>query len=336
MSEGVNGDLLRRLSDLLSEAGSAASRAGASFVEDVVQELEHGISKIRGKSEASVQALLAHTFDQIDRWRENKGRPTGVGTDYFDLDDMTGGFQPGNLIVIGGRPSMGKTSLALNICQRVAEQGTAVAFFSLEMAANQVVQNILCCRAKLDGQAMRKGRITEKQFVRLQEEAEWLYQTPIHIDDKASSLRKIENKARKLVAGQNVGIIVVDSLQLMSDTGRFPDRYAEQAAIVVGLKALAHDLCIPIMVVSALNRGVESRDDYQPRLTDLRDCGAIEDVADVVLMLHREDYYRPTTENLGLALVTIAKQRNGPVGTVVLRFFREWMRFENYTKATGA
>ncbi len=281
----------------------------------------------------SISTVLQTTFERIDRLREREGRLTGLGTDFYDFDDLTGGLQAGELIVVAARPSMGKTSLALNLTERVASHGAQVAFFSLEMSNQQVIQNMLCCRAQIDGQAMRKGRITDQQYKRLQDEAARLYETPIFVDDSPGiTITQLRAKCRRLKQKHGIQMVVVDYLQLMSVGGRVESRQQEISAISRGLKGIARELAIPVVALSQLNRDVENRDDHRPRMSDLRESGAIEQDADVIVLLHRDEVYKPTEQNAGLAQIIIAKQRNGPTGEVVLRFFREYMRFENYTR----
>jgi replicative DNA helicase len=228
---------------------------------------------------------------------------------------------------------MGKTTLALNITERVASGGAGCAFFTLEMSKQQVIQNMLCSRAQIDGSAMRKGRITDQQYRRLQEEAARLYEANIFIDDTPGiSITQLRAKCRRLKQKHGIGMVVVDYLQLMSAGARIESRQQEISTISRGLKALARELSVPVIALSQLNRDVENRDDHRPRMSDLRESGAIEQDADVIILLHREDYFKPTEQNAGLAQIIIAKQRNGPTGEVALRFFREYMRFENYTR----
>lgn len=282
---------------------------------------------------SSIADVLQTTFERIDRLREREGRLTGLGTDYYDLDDMMGGLQQGELIIIAARPSMGKTTLALNVTERVASTGAGAAFFSLEMSKHQVIQNMLCCRSQIDGSAMRKGRITDHQYKRLQEEAARLYEARIYVDDTPGiSITQLRAKARRLKQKHGIDMIVVDYLQLMTAGARIESRQQEISAISRGLKAIARELSIPVIALSQLNRDVENRDDHRPRMSDLRESGAIEQDADVIILLHRDEYFKPTEQNAGLAQIIIAKQRNGPTGEVVLRFFREYMRFENYTR----
>ncbi|MCB9876377.1 MAG: replicative DNA helicase [Planctomycetes bacterium] len=304
---------------------------------DLLDEAERQIFEIsrldKSGDAVSIADILQSTFERIDRLREREGRLTGLGTDYYDFDDMTGGLQPGELIILAARPSMGKTTFALNLTERVADNGGSIAFFSLEMSNQQVIQNMLCCRSQIDGSAMRKGRITDLQYKRLQEEAAKLYETPIFVDDTPGiSITQLRAKCRRMKQKHGIGMVVVDYLQLMTGGGRFESRQQEISAISRGLKGIARELSVPVIALSQLNRDVENRDDHRPRMSDLRESGAIEQDADVIILLHRDDYFKPTEENAGLAQVIIAKQRNGPTGEVVLRFFKEYMRFENYTR----
>ncbi len=280
-----------------------------------------------------ISDILQETFQRIDRLREREGRLTGLGTDYYDFDDMTGGLQPGELVIVAARPSMGKTSFALNLTERVASSRHGVAFFSLEMSNQQVIQNMLCNRAQIDGQAMRKGRITDAQYRRLTDEAQTLYDLPIYVDDTAGmTVTQLRSKCRRLKQKYDISMVVVDYLQLMTAGGRVESRQQEIATISRAMKGIARELKVPVIALSQLNRDVENRDDHRPRMSDLRESGAIEQDADVIILLHRDEYYKPTETNAGLAQIIIAKQRNGPTGEVTLRFFREYMRFENYTR----
>ncbi|MBL8730955.1 MAG: replicative DNA helicase [Planctomycetes bacterium] len=324
---------------LLETCLDVARRAydNESDAKDLLDEAERQIFEIsrldKSGDAVSIANVLQSTFERIDRLREREGRLTGLGTDFYDFDDMTGGLQAGELIIVAARPSMGKTTFALNLTERVANGGASVAFFSLEMSSQQVIQNMLCNRAQIDGQAMRKGRITDQQYKRLQDEAARLYETPIFVDDTPGiSITQLRAKCRRLKQRHNINMCVVDYLQLMSGGGRFESRQQEISAISRGLKSLARELSMPVIALSQLNRDVENRDDHRPRMSDLRESGAIEQDADVIVLLHRDDYYKPTEQNAGLAQIIIAKQRNGPTGEVVLRFFREYMRFENYTR----
>jgi replicative DNA helicase len=324
---------------LLATCLDVARRAydNESEAKELLDEAERQIFEISGLDKSgdavSIADVLQSTFERIDRLREREGRLTGLATDYYDFDDMTGGLQPGELIIIAARPSMGKTTFALNLTERVSNHGAGIAFFSLEMSNQQVIQNMLCNRSQIDGSAMRKGRITDQQYKRLQDEAAKLYETPIFVDDTPGiSITQLRAKARRLKQKHDISMVCVDYLQLMTGGGRFESRQQEISAISRGLKSIARELSVPVIALSQLNRDVENRDDHRPRMSDLRESGAIEQDADVIILLHRDDYFNPTVENAGLAQIIIAKQRNGPVGEVVLRFFREYMRFENYTR----
>ncbi|MEZ5962661.1 MAG: replicative DNA helicase [Planctomycetota bacterium] len=306
---------------------------------ELLEDAERRIFQIAREGQASdaksIDQILAETFDRIDHLREREGRLTGLATHYFDLDDMTGGLHPGELIILAARPSMGKTSLALNVMERVSRENNGVVFFSLEMSAQQVIQNLLCNRAQIHGLALRKGRITNDQYQRLHQEAEALYEAPIFVDDSPGlSITQARAKCRRLKQRNpdKVKLIVVDYLQLMTAGSRIESRQQEIASISRGLKAIARELSVPVIALSQLNRDVENRDDHRPRMSDLRESGAIEQDADVIMLLHRDEYYKRTEDNAGLAQVIVAKQRNGPTGEVQLRFFPEYMRFENYQR----
>ena len=284
-------------------------------------------------SAISITDILHQTFERIDRLREAQGRLTGLATGFVDLDDITAGLQNGELIIIAARPSMGKTSLAINFCERVASAGKPVVLFSLEMSSQQVIQNMLCCRAQIDSQALRRGRITDQQYRRLQEQAESLYEADMFVDDTPGlTISGLRTRCRRLKQKENISLVVLDYLQLMSGGSKVESRQQEIANISRGLKGLARELDIPVVALSQLNREVESRDNHRPRMSDLRESGAIEQDADVIMLLHREEYYNPSEENAGLAQIIVAKQRNGPTGDVTLRFFREYMRFENFQR----
>jgi replicative DNA helicase len=303
----------------------------------LLDEAERHIFEIARTNEtsevATIDRILQQTFERIDFFRARAGQPTGLVTGYDDLDEYTGGLQPGELIVIAARPSMGKTSLALNIAERVGRRGNGVVVFSLEMAAQQVISNMLCCRSQVDGQAVRSGRLTDKQYRELQREAAELYESPIFVDDSSGlSPISLRAKCRRLKQRHKIGLVVVDYLQLMTTGRREENRQQEIATISRALKGLARELAVPVVALSQLNRDVEAREDHKPRMSDLRESGAIEQDADVIMLLHREEYFKPTEDNRGLAQVIIAKQRNGPTGEVTLRFFREFMRFESFTR----
>jgi replicative DNA helicase len=328
--------VLRRLLETCLEVCRRAYE-NSSRVDDLLDETEQRIFEIArlklASDTQSIADVLQSTFERIDNLRDRKGRLTGIATGFYDFDDMTAGLQPGELVIVAARPSMGKTSLALNLVERIARDGHGVALFTLEVSNQQIIQNMLCSRAQIDGLALRRGQITDNQYRRLQEEAARLYEAPIYIDDSAGlSAPAFRAKCRRLKQKHDIALVVVDYLQLMSAGGRVESRQQEISSISRTLKAVAREIKVPVVALSQLNRDVENRDDHRPRMSDLRESGAIEQDADVVVLLHREEYYKRTEENAGLAQLIIAKQRNGPTGEVNLRFFREFMRFENFQR----
>jgi replicative DNA helicase len=277
---------------------------------------------------AGIGDVLKDTIATIDRTQQ--GNLTGLSTGYFELDDITCGLQPSELIVIAGRPSMGKTSFALNLADHAAvDDGKAVAVFSLEMAKKQLVQNMLCSRARVNAHSVRKGSLAESEWEMITTTLGPLSEAPIFIDDTpALSATQLRAKARRLKARHDIGLIIVDYLQLM-EARRAENRQQEISQISRGLKGLARELEVPLIAISQLNRSVDAREDHRPRMSDLRESGAIEQDADLILFLFREEYYEPREDNRNIAELIVAKQRNGPTGTVKLMFEARWMRFEN-------
>jgi replicative DNA helicase len=271
--------------------------------------------------------LISETFHILQKGEE--GKLTGLSTGFKDLNDLTCGFQHSQLIVVAGRPSMGKTSFALNITEHVGVmEKMPVVFFSLEMSAQQLVQNMLCSWAKLNAHHVRKRGISTDEWTKLTMAASFITDAPIFIDDSPNlTLMEVRAKARRLKAQKGIKMVVVDYLQLL-EPPRAENRQQEVSIISRGLKSLAMELEIPVIAVSQLNRAVEAREDRRPRMSDLRESGSIEQDADIVLLLHREGYYDPQ-KNPRLTEVIIAKQRNGPTDTVKLTFLTECMRFES-------
>jgi replicative DNA helicase len=305
---------------------------------DVLDAAEREIFDIsqRRRSEGFVKigVLIPHSIEKVESLYQKKEYVTGVSSGFTDLDTMTAGFQPADLIIIAARPSMGKTSLALNIAEHAAVmEKIPAAIFSLEMSREQLVLRMLCSHARVNAHNVRTGFISEKHdFPKLVNAAGRLAAAPIFIDDSPSiSVLEMRAKARRLAAKEGIRLIIVDYLQLMrSAIRKSENRQQEISEISRSLKALARELSVPVIVLSQLNREAEGRDDRKPRLSDLRESGAIEQDADVVFLLFREEYYFPDNEEArGKAEVSIAKQRNGPVGTVKLVFMQECTHFEN-------
>jgi replicative DNA helicase len=280
--------------------------------------------------------ILHDTFDHISNLHDREGRLTGVSTGYYDLDDITSGLQNSELIVIAARPSMGKSSLVLNIAEHAGtKEKKPTLIFSMEMSAQQVAQNILCSTAKIDAHLLRTGKLDDNQFSNLSLAMGDLSESEIFIDDTPGlGLLELRAKARRLKLQHNIQMIIVDYLQLMEGR-KAENRQQEISGISRGLKALARELEVPVIAVSQLNRSVETRDGHTPRMSDLRESGSIEQDADVIILLHREDYYDPT-KRPGEVDLNIAKQRNGPTGRVKLTFRREILRFENYQHNTSS
>ena len=276
---------------------------------------------------------------------------TGVPSGFRDLDEITAGFQPSELIIIAARPSMGKTAFVLNIAQNAAlDAKTPVAFFSLEMSKQSLLQRMLTSEARVDAQRLRKGKLRDDEFVQLGRAAGLLSQAPVWIDDTpAISLLEMRSKARRLKAENDIGMIVVDYLQLMVGPPSSENRQQEISTISRSLKALARELRVPVVALSQLSRAPEQRagDNKRPQLSDLRESGAIEQDADVVMFLYRQEYYdvlegkdpnipdKDGKTSAGMAEVIIGKQRNGPTGNVNLFFNRQYTRFENYSGRQG-
>jgi len=281
----------------------------------------------------SLKEIVKDSIDTIDKLYQRKTYVTGVPTGFIDLDQRTSGFQPSDFIVIAGRPSMGKSSFAISIAEHVGVvEKIPIAFFSLEMSKEQLVQRMLCSHARVDAHKVRTGYLSSSDWPRLTAAAGKLSEAPIFIEDTpAISVMELRAKARRLKLQHNIGLVIVDYLQLMRSNTKAENRQQEISEISRSLKALARELHIPVVAISQLSRAVEARADHRPQLSDLRESGAIEQDADLVILLLREEYYNPTEENEGIAEVIIAKQRNGPVGSIKLAFIKEYTRFENLT-----
>ncbi len=281
----------------------------------------------------SVKHILKSAFELIETLHQRKGGVTGIETGFVELDKMTAGLQDSELIVIAGRPSMGKTSFALNISQFAAvERGIPVAVFSLEMSKDQVVQRLLCSEARIDGSKLRTGFLSEADWPKLATAAGILADAPIYIDDSPSTtILEMKAKSRRLKSEVNLGLIIVDYLQLIQGPRGSENRQQEISSISRSLKALAKELKIPVVALSQLSRAPEMRKDRRPTLADLRESGAIEQDSDVVVFIYRSEQY-DRTGNEDIAEIIIGKQRNGPTGTIELFFRKESTTFENLTR----
>lgn len=279
----------------------------------------------------SLKEIIKDSIETIDQLYQRKEHVTGIATGFHEFDIRTAGLQSSDLIIIAGRPSMGKSAFTSSICEHVGVVlQKPVAFFSLEMSKEQLVQRMLCSHARVNAQSVRTGYLSHTDWPKLTSAAGKLSDAPVFIDDSpALTALELRAKARRLKAQFGIELVVVDYLQLMRGSSSSENRQQEISEISRSLKALAREIRVPVIAVSQLSRAVESRTGNRPQLSDLRESGAIEQDADVVVFLYREEYYRPTEENRNKAEAIIAKQRNGPTGSIELLFLKEWTRFEN-------
>jgi len=335
--------VLRRLIDAASQIIRDAYETGEKTVEQVLDEAEQRIFQVAQTHDREgfvwIKKILYDAFERIEAIQSAAGGVTGVPTGFPDLDDMTGGFQKGDLIILAARPSMGKTAFVTGVALHAAiVHQVPVAVFSLEMSREQIVQRMLCSEALVDLGRLLRGRLTDDDYVRLAQAAGHLNSAPIWIDDSgALSVLEMRAKARRLKADQpELGLIIVDYIQLMHATGRAENRQQEVSEISRGLKALAKELSVPILALSQLSRAPEQRADHRPQLSDLRESGSLEQDADLVMFLYRPEYYVTPLEAQekgleGRAELIIGKQRNGPTGIIELYFRKECTRFESFT-----
>lgn len=307
-------------------------------VDDLLDYAERMIFEISEKrikpSFVTIKEIVKDSFEMIEKLYEKKELITGLPTSFVDLDEKTSGLQPGDLIVVAGRPSMGKTALCLNVAQYVGiEKGEPVAIFSLEMSKEQLVLRMLCSEAEVDSHKLRSGYLGEADWPKLTNAAGKLTEAPIFIDDSPIiSALEMRAKARRLKAEHGLSLVIVDYLQLMRGRGKFERREQEISEISRSLKALAKEIHVPVMALSQLSRAVEQRQDRRPQLSDLRESGAIEQDADVILLLYRDELYNPDKEdNKGKVEINIGKQRNGPTGIVNLTFLSRYTKFKDYS-----
>ncbi|MDQ5850333.1 MAG: replicative DNA helicase [Pseudomonadota bacterium] len=333
----------RRLAAVATEIAEGALNPSGKEVGQLLDEAESKIFQIaesgarRDQGLLEIKPVLARVFEKIDHLyhRDNPSDVTGVPTGFIDLDQKTAGLQPGDLIIIAGRPSMGKTALALNIAEHVAvDNGLPVAIFSMEMSSTQLALRMLGSISQVDQQKLRTGRLNDKEWSDLTEAIAKLHETPIYIDE-AGALTSLEVRARARRLKRQyskLGLIVIDYIQLMAASTQGENRATEISEISRSLKAMAKELEVPVVALSQLNRAVDQRPDRRPVMSDLRESGAIEQDADVIMFIYREVVYKPDLpeEQRGMAEVILGKQRNGPIGTVKLTFRGQHTRFENY------
>lgn len=324
--------LLRQLIHAASEVVASGYDA-QDEVEKILDEAEKSIFAISNRrtrrSMVNLKSILIETFEQIEKLYESRGAVTGISTGFADLDRFTAGLQPSDLIILASRPSMGKTTFALNIAENAAIQmKIPVVVFSLEMSKEQLAMKLLCAEAGVDNQRIRTGNLTEEDWPRLSHALGRLSEAKIFIDDSPNvSALEVRAKSRRIMAEHGLGLVVIDYLQLMQSRSRTESRQQEVSEISRSLKALARELSIPVLALSQLSRAVEQRTNKRPTLADLRESGSLEQDADLVCFLYREDYYDPETEKKNITEFIIAKHRNGPIGTIEFLFQKEFSKF---------
>lgn len=310
-------------------------------IDTLVDEAEQTIFEIasskKGQGFQSMSSIVPKALERIEMLYERQEHVTGVASGFTDLDHMTAGFQPSDLIILAGRPSMGKTALAMSMVQSAAianEKKIPVAVFSLEMSMEQLALRMLCSIGRVDSQRIRTGRLQKRDWPNLTRATGMLSEANIFIDDTPGlTVLEMRAKARRLKSENDIGLVVIDYLQLMQGRSNIENRAQEISEISRSLKAMAKELDVPVIALSQLNRSLESRPDKRPKLSDLRESGAIEQDADVIIFIYRDEVYRPAEDNpnKGMAEVIVGKQRNGPIGTVRLTFLAEYTSFETYT-----
>jgi replicative DNA helicase len=334
--------ILRKLISAADDIATNAFNPQGRQVSQILDESESKIFKIGEEGSRNQQGFIGvdkltmQLIDRVTELAENGAEEvTGVRTGFFDLDRMTAGLQKGDLIILAARPSMGKTALAINIAEAVAvNEELPVLVFSMEMGASQLALRMIGSLGRIDQSGLRTGRLRDDEWTRLTEAAERLGKAQLYIDESpALNPAEVRARSRRMARqfGGTLGLIVVDYLQLMSGTGKSDgeNRATEISEISRGLKALAKELQCPVIALSQLNRSVESRTDKRPMMSDLRESGAIEQDADVIMFIYRDDYYNKESKEPGIAEIIIAKQRNGPVGTTKLTFLKPLTKFDN-------
>jgi replicative DNA helicase len=328
--------VLRRLIEVNTEiAGRCYEEQGE--IDQLVDEAEQAIFDIAGKKSGQnftpLKDIIPVAFEKVEQLYKRKELITGVPTGYFEIDKMTAGLQPSDLIILAGRPSMGKTAFAMNLAQHAAlVEKTGVAIFSLEMSKEQLTMRLLSSVGRIDSQRIRTGKLHDDDWPKLTRAVGMLTEAPLYIDDTpAISVLEVRSKVRRLASQYPIGMILVDYLQLMQGRSKSENRTQEISDISRSLKALAKEHNVPVLALSQLNRGLESRTDKRPMMSDLRESGAIEQDADIICFIYRDEVYNKAEDNpnKGTAEIIIGKQRNGPTGVVKLTFLKEFTMFEN-------
>ena len=328
---------LRKLIRLNEEIANTCY-AGKESLEFILEDTEKKVFQLVQKRNTGdfvpIRQVVMNAMDKIEAASRNNGAVTGIPTGFIDLDYRTAGMQPSDLVLIAARPSMGKTAFVLNIAQHVAfRQNKTVAIFSLEMSKEQLVNRMFSLESRVDAQHLRTGQLNDQEWEKLIESAGVIGRSNLIIDDTPGiSIAELRSKCRKFKLEHNLSMIIIDYLQLMSGSGRCDSRQQEISDISRSLKAVARELSVPVLALSQLSRAVEQRPDHRPMLSDLRESGAIEQDADVVMFIYRDDYYNHDTEKKDVAEIIIAKQRNGPIGTIELAWLPMYTKFANLQK----
>lgn len=325
---------LRRLIRLNEEIANTCY-AGKESLDYILEDTEKRVFQLVQRrttdSYVPIRQVVMNAMDKIEAAAKNKGSVTGIPTGFLDLDYRTAGLQPSDLILIAARPSMGKTALMLNLARNVAfKRNLCMAVFSLEMSKEQLVNRMFSMESNVDGQKLRTGQMNDQEWEKLIESAGIIGKSSLIIDDTPGiSIAELRSKCRKYKLEHDLSIIMIDYLQLMTGSGKNDSRQQEISDISRALKSLARELGVPVIALSQLSRAVEQRPDHRPMLSDLRESGAIEQDADVVMFIYRDEYYNHDSEKKGITELIIAKQRNGPIGTVELAWIPEYQRFAN-------
>ncbi|MBE5869075.1 MAG: replicative DNA helicase [Lachnospiraceae bacterium] len=328
---------LRKLIRLNEEIANTCY-LGKENLEVILEETEKKIFQLVQKRNTGdfvpIRQVVMNAMEKIEKASKNKGAVTGIPTGFVDLDYKTAGLQPSDLVLIAARPSMGKTAFVLNVAEYMAfKQDNTVAIFSLEMSKEQLVNRLFAMQSRVDSQHIRTGQLSDQEWEKLIESAGIIGKSKLIIDDTPGiSIAELRSKCRKFKLEHNLSIVIIDYLQLMSGSGKTDSRQQEISDISRSLKGLARELNVPVVALSQLSRAVEQRPDHRPMLSDLRESGAIEQDADVVMFLYRDDYYNHDTDKKDIAEVIIAKQRNGPIGTVELAWLPNYTKFANLQK----
>jgi replicative DNA helicase len=331
--------LIRRLADAGREITRLAAERGAE-TPDLISRAEQTLFEVSQAGSPgelrSIKEALLETFERVSHLYEQGASITGVSSGFSDLDSITAGFQPGNLVILAARPSMGKSALGICMAANVVRTNTPCAFFTLEMSKQEVSQRLICLEGKIDSHKIRTGKLAEDDWSRLSSACATLEQVPLYLDDTPGlTLFELRSRVQTLKRREpELGLVIVDYLQLMAMGGSVESRLQEVSSISRGLKALAKDMDVPVIALSQLSRAVEQRTDKRPQLSDLRESGSIEQDADLVMFIYRDEYYNgEESDQQGLAEVHVAKHRNGPTETVKLAFLKKYAKFADYRAA---